>query len=677
MSNEQYTNKLINESSPYLLQHAHNPVEWYPWGEKAFEKAKAEDKSIFLSIGYSTCHWCHVMAHESFEDEQIAALLNAHFVSIKVDREERPDVDEVYMSVCQAMTGSGGWPLSILMTPGKKPFFAGTYFPPRSAYGRMGFTELIVQIAELWKTNRTALLEQSEKVIRFMQKPTDREVDESADEAALIEQGYHALLGMYDREYGGFSHAPKFPMPHYLSFLLMYDLAYKSKKAVEMATFTLEQMARGGIFDQAGFGFSRYSTDGQWLVPHFEKMLYDNALLLTAYSECYAVTGNALCREIAEKVCAYVMRDMTSPEGAFYSAQDADSEGEEGRFYVWSYEALQRELTTAELRILEIHYGVTRRGNFEGRNILNRTDESMEDAADAAVLSKLFALRQQRIPPLKDTKISASWNGLMIEALATAGMVMGNTSYVEAAQKAADFVIAHMVSEDGSVSTIYGKPGSGFLADHANMACALDRLYTATLNIRYLEQALKIAERMVHCFLESGEDRFYMAEAENGELFMRPRDEYDGAMPSGTASAMMALSRLVHLTGNEKLKKVLKSALAAFSATAKDSPASHVHYLSVLLSQLIPHRQIVIVAHPDDHEAVDAYRRICAQYMPYSSVIYYDQSEAMDELMPDLKSYRTDKPFAAYVCEDFTCGAPLHSAKELLLRLKVGEIGTV
>jgi len=677
MPDNPHVNKLANETSPYLLQHAHNPVDWYPWGVEVFEKACMEDKPVFLSIGYSTCHWCHVMAHESFEDEEIAQRLNASFVSIKVDREERPDIDEVYMSVCQAMTGSGGWPLSIFMTPDKKPFFAGTYFPPHNAYGRIGFDELCTRIAELWQTNRTALVEQSQKIISFMQKPADRTDTESVDAATLVEQGYRTLKGVFDSEHGGFSSAPKFPMPHYLSFLLMYDQAYQSKKAIEMAEFTLKRMAHGGIFDQAGFGFSRYSTDAEWLVPHFEKMLYDNALLLKAYCECYAVTGNDLYRKTAEKICTYILRDMLAPEGAFWSAQDADSEGEEGRYYVWGYDELQRSLTPDELRILEMHYGVTRQGNFDGKNILYRAEDSKDDAADIAVLQKLFTLRQQRIPPFKDTKISASWNGLMIEELASAGIIFGNVSYVDAAQKAADFIVAHMVSGDGSVSSIYGKSDSGFLADYANMVCALVRLYTATLEIAYLRHALSIADQMIQSFFEYGEDRFYMTESGGSELFMRPRDEYDGAMPSGAARAMVALAQLVHLTGKEKLKKVLESAVPAFISTAENSPASHVHFLSVLLMQLLPHSQIVIVARRDDAEAMSAYRSITSRYAPFSSVFFYDQSVDMDELIPELQSYRSDRHFAGYVCENFACSSPVYSPKELLIRLNLDENGTV
>ena len=625
---------------------------------------------MFLSIGYSTCHWCHVMAHESFEDEKIAKLLNDHFISIKVDREERSDIDEVYMTVCQAMTGSGGWPLSIFMTPDRKPFFAGTYFPPRSAYGRAGFPELLERISELWRTDRDKLVAQSEKISGALSETRGME-GEALDAEALVEKGYRALQHAYDETNGGFSHAPKFPMPHYLTFLMTYDQAYQSKKAVHMAEFTLEKMYRGGIFDHVGYGFSRYSTDETWLVPHFEKMLYDNALLLKAYSQCYAVTGNALCREASEKICTYVLRDMVSPEGAFYSAQDADSEGEEGLFYTWEYEELQKALTVDENRILEERYGISRTGNFEGRNILHRTGEEAEDEASAAVLRKLFDLRQRRVPPFKDTKISASWNGLMIEALAGAGMMLSEETYIISARKAADFIIENMISRDGTVSGLYGKPSAGFLADHANMACALHKLYTVTLDLHYLERALAVADTMTRRFFEYGEDRFYMTGREDEALFMRPRDEYDGAMPSGAASAMTALTRLYQLTGQQKLKKVLDAAIETFSVEAKDSPASHVHFLSVLMAHTVPHRQVVIAAAREDAEAMHAYRQITSRYLPFTSVIYYDSSDGMDAMFPELAQYHTDKPFAAYMCENYTCGPPVSTAEKLLERLKL------
>jgi|AGTN01.2.fsa_nt_gi Highly conserved protein containing a thioredoxin domain len=656
-------NRLIHESSPYLLQHAHNPVDWFPWGNEAFEKAKSEDKPVFLSIGYSTCHWCHVMAHESFENEEIASLLGDSFVSVKVDREERPDIDEVYMSVCQAMTGSGGWPLSIFMTPDKKPFFAGTYFPPASVYGRVGLSELLEKISALWKTDREALVKQSEKISGMFTKAQTKGT--AADAAKLVETGYRSLQRMYDGVNGGFSHAPKFPVPHYLDFLMMVHRAHQNKEALGMAEFTLAQMYRGGIFDQAGFGFSRYSTDERWLVPHFEKMLYDNALLLKAYAQCYAVGKNGLYREAADKIRAYLVREMISPEGVFYSAQDADSEGEEGKFYVWSYGELQNALAPDELSILETQYGVSRDGNFEGRNILHRTGGAQENPAAAAVLRKLFKLREKRVPPFKDTKISASWNGLAIEAFAAAGMLLGDAGYIEIARKAAGFIIERMTGEDGAVSGIYGKPGGGFLADYANVACAMRRLYDATMEIRYLRCALLIADRMIARFYESGENRFYMTGREDAELFMRPRDEYDGAMPSGTAAAMMALARLYRMTGKQQYKRVLDAAAKAFSAEAKESPASHVHFLSVLLSLSTPHRQIIIAAAKDDAEAIDTVHRINSQYAPFSTAIRYDQSAEMDALFPELARYKTDRPFAAYVCENFACDQPIFSAAEL------------
>ncbi len=672
MNENLYTNRLIHETSPYLLQHAHNPVDWFPWGNEAFEKAKTEDKPIFLSIGYSCCHWCHVMAHESFEDQETAKLLNDHFVSVKVDREERPDIDEAYMNVCQAMTGSGGWPLSIFMTPEKKPFYAGTYFPPLNAYGRMGFPELLERISALWKTDRDALVAQSEKISGLFSETPNKNSDKSTpDAAALVEKGYRALQRAYDPEYGGFSHAPKFPMPHYLSFLLAYNEAYESRKAVEMAEFTLTQMVRGGIFDQVGFGFSRYSTDERWLVPHFEKMLYDNALLLKAYSQCYAVTGSPLYREAADKIFTYVLREMVSPEGAFYCAQDADSEGEEGRFYVWGYEKLQSALSPQELGLLVAQYGLTKEGNFEGKNILHLTGEDAEDVAAVAVLRKLLDIRAQRVPPFKDTKISASWNGLMIEALAEAGILLNDSRYISAACRAADFFIGHMITKDGVVSGIYGKPGSGFLADYASIACALHRVYIASLDIKYLEHALVVTEAMTRRFFEPGENRFYMTASQDEALFMRPRDEYDGAMPSGAASAMSALARLYQLTGQTKLKKILDAAIEAFSPVAEASPASHIHFLSVLLMQLIPHRQIVIVAHREDAEALDAYRRIISSFAPFTSVIFNDQTVGMDALFPELTQYNTEKAFAAYVCENFTCGKPMDTVPDLLGRLKI------
>lgn len=660
-----HANRLSYETSPYLLQHAHNPVEWYPWGEEAFAKAKAEDKPIFLSIGYSTCHWCHVMAHESFENGDIAKQLNEGFVSVKVDREERPDIDEVYMGVCQTMTGSGGWPLSIFMTQEKKPFFAGTYFPPSGAYGRMGFSELLSRISELWRTKREALISQSEKIIAmFSEAKTKGGTAAMPDE--LVESGYRALRRMFDAKNGGFSHAPKFPTPHHLMFLMAYHEAHKDEEALDMVKLTLKKMYCGGIFDQAGFGFSRYSTDEHWLVPHFEKMLYDNALLLKTYAQCYAISKERIYREAADKIRTYLEREMVSPEGAFYSAQDADLEGEEGKYYVWDYDELQSALSPEELSILETRYGVTKNGNFEGRNILHRTTAEAESDEDAAVLRKLLEIRQKRVPPFKDTKISAAWNGLAIEAYALAGMLLSNSGYIESARKAADFMIEHMMGEDGTVCGIYGRPGSGFLADYANVACGMQKLYEATLDSRYLRGALLIADRMISRFFEIGEARFYMTGKEDTELFMRPRDEYDGAMPSGTSSAIMVLFTLYQLTRKLQYKEVLDAAVDAFSTEAKSSPASHVHFLSMLLSMNSPHRQIVISSAKDNPEAINAYRYIISHYSPFTTAVFYDRGAETDAFLPEMARYKNNKPFAAYICENFMCQQPIYTANDLI-----------
>ena len=466
-------NRLINESSPYLLQHANNPVDWYPWGQEAFEKAKAEDKPVFLSIGYSTCHWCHVMAHESFEDDGVAAVLNAGFVSVKVDREERPDVDEVYMSVCQAMTGSGGWPLTVIMTPEKKPFFAGTYLPRTAAYGRMGLIEILGRVSELWQTDRQVLTEQGKQIATALNAEAKRTPATQMDADAVIAAAQRDMVRAYDARRGGFSHAPKFPMPHYLQFLLC-DWARRGDSAsLAMVENTLEQMYFGGIFDHVGGGFARYATDSNWLVPHFEKMLYDNAGLLRTYAECYAATGKRIYRDVADKIAAYVLRDMQD-SGGFYSAEDADSEGVEGKFYVWDYDELKAVLSADDLRFLETHYGVSPRGNFEGKNILTITDAPMPDMPRAdKVLKRLYAIRIKRIPPFKDTKISASWNGMMIDALACAGMVLDEKAYIDSALKAADFVMGTMMDAEGLLCGICkdGQCGKhAFLADYANMA---------------------------------------------------------------------------------------------------------------------------------------------------------------------------------------------------------------
>lgn len=673
MSNK--TNRLAKQVSPYLLQHANNPVDWYPWGEEAFEKAKGADKPIFLSIGYSTCHWCHVMAHESFESEEVAKLLNSSFISIKVDREERPDIDEVYMNVCQAMTGSGGWPLTIFMTADKKPFYAGTYFPKITMYGRMGITELLSKISKIWKTDRQSLLQNSEKIRSFFTQ-SENEHNAKLDADKIIEKGYRHIESSFDKQYGGFSHSPKFPTPHYLLFLLKYSKAHKSKDALAMAEQTLDHMYRGGIFDHVGYGFSRYSTDHKWLVPHFEKMLYDNAMLLLTYCECYSATANPKYRDIIIKICTYLLRDMLSPDGGFYSAEDADSQGEEGKFYVFDYQELNSRFSQKEMLFLEEHYGVSKQGNFEGKNILNKiSGGAQESELNDSVIAKLYEIRQKRVRPFLDTKISASWNGLMIEALIRAGVILRNLEYIESAKKAADFILQKMMGN----SELFGiykdgtRSSTGFLADYANIINALLAVYSATLEIKYLQKANSLAENMIALFWEKQEDRFYMAKKADEELFLRPKDEYDGAMPSGNASAIMCLTKLVNLTGNETFAQTLDSAIAAFADKSNTSPGSHVHFLSSLLIKSQPHRQIVLVSDKDNAQTLNTYQEITRSFLPFSTVIYYDKSSEMQTLFPELKQYKTTAPFAAYICENFACKSPVYSHEDLLneLNLKI------
>lgn len=612
------------------------------------------------------------MERESFEDEEAAGVLNKYFISIKVDREERPDIDEVYMSVCQAMTGGGGWPLTIIMTPDKKPFFAGTYLPKNDAYGRMGLIELCLKVAELWKSGREELEENSSRITGMLSERPQR--SGNADEGNIISKTFRHIGNSFDESYGGFSQSPKFPTPHYILFLLNYWKAYGHFDALDMAEKTLSAMYRGGIFDHVGGGFSRYSTDRKWLVPHFEKMLYDNAMLLLAYAQCYAATGSSLYRLVAQKTAEYLLRDMRSLEGGFCSAEDADSEGVEGKYYVWAYGELEELLSSDELKALKESFGVTRRGNFEGANILNMIHTKQEPGESGeAALEKLYEARRLRVPPFKDTKISASWNGLAIEALARAGAVLGKASYTDSAKAAADFVLSSMRTGGGELAGIYKAAGSnkGFLADYANMCCALVSLYSATLELKYLSEAQTLAQDMLRLFWDDEDKRFYMTRSGDDELFMRPRDEYDGAMPSGSSMAVTGLLRLYNLTGAKWAKQALDKAVEGFLSEAAAAPTAHVHYISALLSKAVPQRQVIISAEKGSGEAKEAYASVISRFDPFTTFIYYDGSAEMDAVFAKLAQYKTDTPFAGYVCENFACKKPVYSAGELMNELEV------
>ena len=590
-------NYLQYEKSPYLLQHRENPVNWYPWGEAAFVKAKQEDKPIFLSIGYSTCHWCHVMAHESFDDPEVAEVLNHSFVCIKVDREERPDVDAVYMGVCQMMTGSGGWPLTILMTAEQKPFFAGTYFPKWSQYGMLGLMELLAQVEKLWRTERKKLLDAGEKVVNFLQEASAEASVLPTKE--LLEQGAAELLQRFDRKWGGFGIAPKFPTPHNLFFLLRYGRTEENAVIISAVEKTLDAMALGGIFDQIGGGFSRYSTDEKWLVPHFEKMLYDNGLLSYGYLEGYLQTGKVFYREIAERTLDYVLRELTGPEGGFYCGQDADSEGVEGKYYVFQPQEIKKILGKDAETFCQ-YYHIVANGNFEGGSIPNRLGEEAEARPEKIkeLCEKVYAYRKNRTELHKDDKILTSWNGLMIASLAKAGMVLGKGNYISAAERAAAFLEEKLTDEKGRLFLRYRNGEAahmGQLDDYAFLAFGLLELYQSTLELTYLQKTMCLAEQILEWFGDKGQGLFlYAKDAE--QLIQRPKETYDGAIPSGNSVAGYVFAKLAALTGERKWQEARDRQLAFLAGAAKEMPSAHCFGLYAMAEVLYPTMELVCVS---------------------------------------------------------------------------------
>lgn len=588
-------NHLKHQTSPYLLQHADNPVDWYPWGEEAFKKAKEEDKPVFLSIGYSTCHWCHVMAHESFEDAKVAEVLNRYFVSIKVDKEERPDIDSIYMSVCQAFTGSGGWPTTIFMTPEQKPFFAGTYFSKTARYGQIGFTELLMAVKEQWRTNREELINASDEIIAELNKA---EVGNRREDGKLILLAADIYKRMYDKKNGGFGRAPKFPSPHNFLFLLAYYERSHDEEVLHMVEHSLMQMYRGGIFDHIGGGFSRYSTDAYFLAPHFEKMLYDNALLLLAYSRVYEITKNPIYRVVAEKTADYVLREMTAPEGGFYSAQDADSEGEEGKYYLFAPEEIIGLLGTKKGEKFNRYFDITEKGNFEGKNILNLLKTETLTNEFEGDLPTVYEYRKQRYALHLDDKILTSWNGLMIAAMCQLYRITGEMRYLEAAQRAQSFM-EDKLCENGTlfVSWREGKHSEkGFLDDYANEIFALLALYHATLEKNYLNKATQFLKKAVSEFYDEANGGFYLYGTENEQLILRPKETYDGAIPSGNSMMLYNLVSLYDLTEEMWLEELVKKQLEFMSAKAGDYPAGYAMFLTAFLEYQDPGMKVTIVA---------------------------------------------------------------------------------
>ncbi|GAB6179663.1 thioredoxin domain-containing protein [Desulfotomaculum defluvii] len=681
-------NRLINEKSPYLLQHAHNPVDWFSWGEDAFAKAKKEDKPIFLSVGYSTCHWCHVMERESFESEDVADVLNQYFISIKVDREERPDIDQIYMNVCQALTGSGGWPLTIIMTPNQKPFFAGTYFPKTSNYGRPGLIEVLEQISGMWQGERSRLLEIGDKLTSHMQAEASTAPGQLP--ADILEQTYRLFEKNYDKSYGGFGNAPKFPTPHNLMFLLRYWYKTGEEKALDMVAETLDAMHRGGIYDHIGFGFARYSTDKKWLVPHFEKMLYDNALLAFAFMETYQITKNPRFGRIAKEIFTYILRDMTSPEGGFYSAEDADSEGVEGKFYVWQPEEVIKLLGPVDGELFCRYYDITTKGNFEGASIPNlinqnplqfaeELDISLEDLVEGLEKCRktLFEEREKRIHPYKDDKILTSWNGLMIAALAKGAQVFQSNLYLEAAEKAMDFIFAKLQRPNGRLLARYREGEAAYQAyldDYAFIIWALLELYQASFEPRYLQNAVNLTEAMLDLFYDNEHGGFYFYGKDSEELFSRPKDIYDGAIPSGNSVATVNLLKLARLTESSRYGEIAKQQLQVFAGDLERYPAGYSFFMMGAYLEQEPPMEIVVAGPKEDPVLKQMVGTLQQSFLPNASLmVRYDNDFAAkwSDLLPLIKDKNpvTGKT-AAYVCKNFSCQAPVTELTALQNLLK-------
>ena len=676
-SASRHTNRLAREKSPYLLQHQHNPVNWFAWGDEAFARARRENKPIFLSIGYSTCHWCHVMERESFEEEATAKLLNEHFVTIKVDREERPDVDKIYMTFVQAMTGQGGWPLNVFLAPDLKPFYGGTYWPPEPRFGRPSFRQVLQSVAGAWQTNREKIVAQSAEMHRRLVEATAQEATNAVLHASIITQAGRALQQGFDPVFGGWGTAPKFPTPSLPSFLLNYGVRHDDPDAVKMVLQTCDRMAAGGIYDQLGGGFARYSGDQQWLVPHFEKMLYDNAQLLGLYLDAYLVTGEARYAEVARDIIRYVLRDMTHPDGGFYSAEDADSEGKEGKFYCWTRAELSGLLTPEEFNVAVGFFGVTEEGNFVDhsdpaplpkQNVLSVVQTNLPPT-DLALLNsakmKMFAARAKRARPHLDDKVLASWNGLMLAALAKAYAVLGDETYRAAAERNLRFLRDKLW--DAKTKTLYhrwrdgGRDSAQLLDAYAFLLLGVMELYQATLDPGELEFAVNLAEAMLAKFYDAKDGGFWQAPAGTGDLILRVKEDYDGAEPSGNSVAIMALLKLWAITGRKEFVDAAEKSLRLFAQRLQQQPQAVPLMLGALDFGLTPPQRIVLSGGPDLPETRVLLRAAHGVYQPHKVVL--GTAGAVEPFARTLEPKGTAA--TAYVCVGTTCLPPINAPEKL------------
>ncbi|RNC28539.1 MAG: hypothetical protein AWM53_01519 [Candidatus Dichloromethanomonas elyunquensis] len=730
------SNRLINEKSPYLLQHAYNPVDWYPWGTEAFEKAKQEDKPIFLSIGYSCCHWCHVMERESFEDEEVAEILSRSYIAIKVDREERPDIDHIYMTYCQALTGAGGWPLTVILTPDRQPFFAGTYFPKHSQYGRPGLLDILNQVTVLWQTGKDKVLESADELYEAVshqqlerkdkmgwgrtgipvQAPKEKESVFSWG-AEVLRRGYDLLEKSFDTKFGGFGNAPKFPSPHNLGFLLRFSLGETGSQALAMVEKTLDHMAEGGIYDHIGFGFARYSTDRYWLIPHFEKMLYDNAGLAYIYLEAYQLTKKERFGRIAREIFHYVLRDMTSAEGGFYSAEDADSEGEEGKYYVWSKQELKQALANGlqdlaegksrtrpkgkEKALLERYakqqeklvglyceaYGIHEEGNYEGKNIPSKIFSIWEEIAFRHQLKLdqleelmnfcneiLFAQREQRIRPAKDDKILVSWNGLMIAALAKGAQVFtGKENFSQerdtlllAAENAVKFILSRMSDRNGRLLARYRDGEAGYLGyvdDYAFLIFGLLEVYAACGKPEYLKQAIRFQEEQERLFRDQENGGYYFTGLDAEDLLVRPKQVYDGAMPSGNSLSALNLVRIWKMTGQPRWQDLVEKQSVFLKTGLQDYAPGYTAALQAIQFYLGESEELVLSGSLHSQTLLDMQKVIFEDFRPFSVLAYNEGTVA--EIIPRMKDYPVSEQLSAYYCRSSTCREPVHEARQL------------
>ena len=669
-------NSLIHETSPYLLQHANNPVHWYSWNEIALKKAKEENKPIFLSIGYSSCHWCHVMAHESFENDEIAKIMNENFISIKVDREERPDIDDIYQKVCQIASGQGGWPLSVFLTPDQKPFYVGTYFPILDSYGRPGFGSLLRQLAQSWKEKPQDIKKTAENFLNTLEKTENISPPAELDRTLLDEAAMN-LMQLGDPINGGFGSAPKFPNSANLSFMLRYSKLSGISKFKEFVLKTLKKMANGGIFDQLGGGFHRYSTDSRWLVPHFEKMLYDNALIPVVYAEAYQITKDPFYRDVVSKTLNYVLHEMTSPEGGFYSAQDADSEGVEGKYYVWNKKEIT-EILGDHAEIFCLYYDVTDGGNFEGTTILcnnlalssvafkfGKTEDEVKKILSSSI-QKLYDIRSKRVMPGLDDKILTSWNALMISAFAKGFRISEKQSFLNAAEKCLSFIEQNL-SENGKLLRTYKNGTSkiqAYLEDYAYLISSLLDVFEINPDKKYLERAVAFGKYLIEHFWDSENKNFFMTADNHEKLIIRPKSNYDLSMPSGNSVAANSLLRLYHLTQDKKFLDISLEVMRSQATIAAENPFGFGHLLNTIYMYIQKPIEITIL----NSKNSDIVNYLTGSFLPESILVTVKNENQLTNLanLPFFAGKKFDKEkTTVFVCKDFTCSLPLESISEI------------